>query len=116
VGFIFRILIILQKLAERNPDLTFIHAHPGVVRTNMLNSAQSTILWATSGIISVLRYPFPVTPEDCAEYMWHGLFNSTKGAFRIRSHGENIGKTRYFGTEAQRKKLWEHTWEITKSE
>ncbi|KIK00448.1 hypothetical protein K443DRAFT_7651 [Laccaria amethystina LaAM-08-1] len=93
--------LMIEKLAERNPDLTFIHAHPGVVRTNMLNSAQSTILWATS---------------DCAEYMWHGLFNSTKGAFRIRSHGENIGKTRYFGTEAQRKKLWEHTWEITKSE
>lgn len=107
--------LMMEELADRNPDLTFIHAHPGVVRTNMLNSAQSTILRATSGIISVLAYPFSVNPEDCAEYMWHGMFNSTKGAFRIGSQGENIGKNRYFGTEAQRKKLWEHTWEITKS-
>ncbi|KIJ96917.1 hypothetical protein K443DRAFT_10285 [Laccaria amethystina LaAM-08-1] len=71
------------------------------VRTNILSSAQSTILR---------------TASDCAEYMWHGIFNSTKGAFRIESHGENLGKKRYFGTETQRKKLWEHSWESTKNE
>ncbi|EDR00567.1 uncharacterized protein LACBIDRAFT_313216 [Laccaria bicolor S238N-H82] len=66
------------ELAERNQDLTFIH---GFVRTNLLSSAQSAILRAASGIISGLTYAVSTAPEDCAEYMWHGIFNSTKGAF-----------------------------------
>ncbi|KIK00464.1 hypothetical protein K443DRAFT_7662 [Laccaria amethystina LaAM-08-1] len=108
--------LMMEELAERNPDLTFIHAYPGFVRTNLLSSAQSVILRATSGIINGLTYAVSTAPEDCAEYMWHGIFNTTKGAFRMGSHGENLGKKRYFGTEAQRKKLWEHSWESTKNE
>lgn len=57
--------------------------------------------------------PLLTSPEDCGEYMWHGVFNSTKGACRTGSNGEDLGKKRYFGNEESRKKLWEHTVEAT---
>jgi hypothetical protein len=42
------------------------------------------------------------------------LFDGEKGMFRRGSKGEDIGKTRYFGSEEARKKLWEHTVETVK--
>jgi hypothetical protein len=45
--------------------------------------------------------------------MLYGLLSATKGAFRVGSRGEDIGKKGYFGSEEARKKLWEHTMEAT---
>lgn len=56
--------------------------------------------------------------EDSGEYLLKGLLNtaSTPGAWRIDERGDDIGKTRYFGDEKSRKKLWEHTVEVTGSD
>ena len=105
--------LLLQAFAERHPDLTFIHAYPGMVRTNILASSNTPLLKASSGILSLLTYPVSTAPEDCAEYMWHALLNNSKGAFRTGSKGENLEKKNYFGTEEQRRKLWEHTIQAT---
>jgi hypothetical protein len=59
-------------------------------------------------------YPFSVSQEVCAEYMWFGLFGGQRGMYRRGSKGEDLGKKRYFGSEEARKKLWEHTVETTK--
>jgi hypothetical protein len=61
-----------------------------------------------------LLYPFTVSPEVCAEYMWYGLFEGQKGAFRRGTKGQDINKLNYHGSEEARKRLWEHTVEATK--
>ena len=63
-----------------------------------------------------LTYPFSTSIEDCAEYMWHALLTAKAGVSRVDEKGDDIGMKRYFGNEAQRKKLWEHTKETTRVE
>ena len=108
-----------QEFALKNPSIPFIHAYPGFVRTAYVSRLDSAFLRVVSKSVVGLLYPFTVSGEECAEYMWHGVFNTSgnkgsagiQGAWRIGSHGENLGTKRYFGDDAQRKKLWEHTWE-----
>lgn len=65
-------------------------------------------------LLSLLVYPFSVSPEDCSEYMLHALIEGDRGFFRRGSKAEDLGKTRYFSTEEGQKKLWEHTVTETK--
>ena len=89
------------------------------MRTPLPANADSALLRTAAKAAMFLLYPLTVSAQDCAEYMWHGVFNSTgdsgsagvRGAWRIDSKGENMGSKSYFGNESQRKKLWEHTWE-----
>jgi len=48
--------------------------------------------------------------------MLYGLFNATKGAFRVGERGEDLGMKKVFGSEDARKKLWEHTAKVTGAE
>ena len=45
--------------------------------------------------------------------MWHALLNAKDGFSRSNQKGDDIGMKQYFGNEAQRQKLWEHTKEAT---
>jgi hypothetical protein len=49
--------------------------------------------------------------------MWNAIYSSKDKPrpWRTGSNGEDIGTTRYFGNEDQRRKLWEHTEEAVKS-
>ncbi|KAG6837754.1 hypothetical protein H0H93_001681 [Arthromyces matolae] len=47
--------------------------------------------------------------EESGEYMLHAALSNQKGFFRAGSRGEDIGMSRYFGSDEARKKLWEHT-------
>lgn len=67
-----------------------------------------------SPLLLALTYPFSVSQEVCGDYMLSGLLDDKKGAVRRGSHGEDIGKTRYFGSLEARKALWEHTVETVK--
>ncbi|KAK2467310.1 hypothetical protein APHAL10511_000545 [Amanita phalloides] len=111
--------LMMEEFALKNPSVSFIHAYPGFVRTPIASKIDSAFLRFSARAAFVLLYPFCVSPQDCAEYMWHGVFNSTgdegsadvKGAWRIGSNGENLGRKNYFGDETQRIRLWEHTLE-----
>jgi len=61
--------------------------------------------------------PLYVSPIECGEYMWNAIYHtaSSPGAWRTGSKGEDLGKSRYFGDEDQRRKLWDHTVEVMKS-
>lgn len=87
--------LMIEAFAERHPDLTFIHAFPGMVRTNILAASSTPLLKASSGILSLLTYPLSTAPEDCAEYMWHASLNHSKDAFRTGSKGENNRSYKY---------------------
>lgn len=98
-----------QEFAERDPDIAFIHAYPGAVRSSLMSSSESPLIRASSSVVMTLAYPLLTSVEDSGEYMLHGLLNATKGSFRVGSRGENMGLKRYFGSPEARKKLWEHT-------
>ena len=103
--------------AIRHPTIPFIHAFPGLVRSSLLSSSPSTALRLSNYLVNSVFRPFTVSPTDCAEYLWHGVYtSSTKpGAFRVGSCGEDLAKKNYYGDDEQRKRVWEHTEEVVEA-
>lgn len=108
--------LMLESYSSLHPKFSFIHAHPGFIRTSLGSSSSSSLFSFASPLIMALFYPFSTSKEDCAEYMWHALLTAKDGFSRTNQEGEDIGMKRYFGSESQRKKLWEHTKETTRVE
>ncbi|KAH9892461.1 hypothetical protein C8Q73DRAFT_746333 [Cubamyces lactineus] len=101
--------LMMESYLEQNPGISFVHIYPGVVRTPLLQTSHPVLRYLNP-ISYALLYPFSVAPEDCAEYMLYGLLQTEKGKFsRRNASGDDIGKSRYFGTEEERKAVWEHT-------
>jgi hypothetical protein len=48
--------------------------------------------------------------------MLFALLDGKKGQFRRNERGDDIGRTSYYGSQEDRKKLWDHTVKATKSE
>ncbi|KXN81959.1 hypothetical protein AN958_03367 [Leucoagaricus sp. SymC.cos] len=105
--------LMMEAFHDSHPDLTFTHAYPGAVRTSIFQKSDSKLVNLANPFVNTIFRPFTISPEECAEYMWHAVFGNTKGAFRTGSEGENLGKQRYFGSEEAKRKLWEHTVEAT---
>lgn len=102
-----------QSFAEQNPGITFTHSTPGAVRTNLISNARTSWMRAIGPLASVLVYPFTVSIHECAEYMWHGLFQR-EGAYRYGSKGQILEGVQYSGDKEVASKLWHHTLEATK--
>jgi len=106
--------LMVRSFASRHPDIAFAHAHPGVVDTPIYEG----IHWAIDlfkPILKLITMPIMVSPQTSAEYMWWGLLDGGKGAFRRDGKGEDMGwEKKYFGTEEAEEKLWEHTVEEVK--
>ncbi|CAK5284522.1 unnamed protein product [Mycena citricolor] len=96
----------MEKLAADNPDISFNHAFPGLVRTPMM-MPKHPLLKPFSPLIKLAAQPFTVSAETCAEYQLSGLFSSTPGFTRRGSKGQDIGYS--VGDPAVVQKLWEHT-------
>lgn len=92
--------LMIESFAAKEPGVSFVHIHPGVVRTRLIHPA-----------LKLLFYPFLTAPEDCGEYMLNALLQAGPGAQRRNPKGDDMGKKRYYGTEEARTKLWEHTEE-----
>ncbi|KAF6765357.1 hypothetical protein DFP72DRAFT_798430 [Ephemerocybe angulata] len=107
----------IESFYARNPTMTFVHAWPGGVDTGLLKASPSQMLRTFATIATPLLRPLITSKEDCAEYMWHGLFNnSTPGALRVGRKGELIEGLQYSGDEEVAKKLWDHTEEATRTD
>jgi hypothetical protein len=94
--------------------MTFIHIYPGGVRTPILWIKMHWLLTPIAAIMYSLMYLFSTSPEVCAEYMWHGVFESQKGFLRKGEKGDDLGQKGYYGSEEAKKLLWDHTVEATK--
>ncbi|TFK18835.1 NAD(P)-binding protein [Coprinopsis marcescibilis] len=106
--------LMMEEYSKRNPGTTFIHSYPGGVKTGLTSKSTSTLIRVAGSVMNTVLSPLLTSQDDCAEYMWSGVFNSDgDGAFRIGSKGEDLKKTRYFGNDEQRQKLWEHTVKTT---
>jgi hypothetical protein len=76
-----------------------------------MSSADSAFLRVISTATLWLAYPWSVSAQEAGRKMLDGILNAKDGFIRIGSKGEDIGVKRWFGTEEERKKLWEHTRE-----
>jgi hypothetical protein len=65
-------------------------------------------------LVYAILYPITIPQDESAEYMLWALFDGEKGVFRRGPRGDDIGKENYFGTEDERKGLWEHTVAVLK--
>ncbi|KJA16022.1 hypothetical protein HYPSUDRAFT_58495 [Hypholoma sublateritium FD-334 SS-4] len=106
--------MMMESFAEQEPRIPFIHASPGVVRTSLAASSPSWALRYSASALLLLARPFSVTGAECGEYMWNSIYNTAikPGAWRTNSRGEDLKKQRYYGDEAQRKAVWEHTVQV----
>ncbi|UJR11860.1 hypothetical protein I4U23_016040 [Adineta vaga] len=103
--------LVIQYLAAQpeNANVSFIHAFPGVVRTPIVN-----------GLPFYLRLPakalntlgWGISPEECAEFMIHGIVETEKGWRCIDEKGETVSNKEVLDVEML-KKVWEHTCEIS---
>ena len=96
--------------------MSFSHIYPGGVRTGLVKNSGSYLIKAVTYALYPLAYLATVPEEVCADYMTYALLNAEPGFSRFDNHGDDIGRKNYDGTEEQRKKLWEHTVEETRSE
>ncbi|TRM70626.1 hypothetical protein BD626DRAFT_449242 [Schizophyllum amplum] len=106
----------MQDFAARHPGIAFIHSYPGAVRSSIIKKSNSYLVKAAAYAFWPLLRLTTVSEEECGAYMTHALLHAQPGFARVNNHGDDIGLTKYFGTEEQRKKLWAHTVEVTKSQ
>ncbi|KAF8680540.1 KR domain [Rhizoctonia solani] len=99
----------VEDFAAQHPNMAFIHAYPGIVRTPLLTDFH----WSIK-ILMPLVHLISVSPAECAQWMLYALFDPkfTKGPFFItlprNNHAEDAGANKY-STPALRKLVWEHS-------
>ncbi|EIW63303.1 NAD-P-binding protein, partial [Trametes versicolor FP-101664 SS1] len=98
----------MEAYAEQNPGISFVHIHPGVVRTPLLQTSHP-ILRVLNPLTNALFYPISNSPEDCAEHILYGLLESGPGLSRRNSKGDDIGRTGFHGDNDAKTRVWEHT-------
>ncbi|KAF8645242.1 hypothetical protein AX16_008069 [Volvariella volvacea WC 439] len=99
--------VMIEDLSVRYPGLSFVYSYPGPVRTNLVTGSPSTLLRITGPLLVALTYPLTVSPADCAEYQWSGLYKAGAGPTRVGSKGEDLGRRKF--TPEEMSKVWEHT-------
>ncbi|TBU33736.1 hypothetical protein BD311DRAFT_794048 [Dichomitus squalens] len=99
------------SFAERHPDISFVHVHPGLVRTPVL--ARTHWIWrALNPLVTVALYPFSVSEEESGELLLNALLKTGKGYSRLNGGGDDIcDKGLNVGSTDVRRGLWEHTEE-----
>lgn len=107
--------IFIQYLASQpeNANVSFTHARPGAVRTAL---ADNLPFWARlpakGAMFLAVTLGVGVTPEQCAEYMIHGMLSTEKGWRCVDDKGETV-TNKEVANEEMMKKVWEHTSQIT---
>jgi len=103
--------LVIQYLAlqPENTNVTFTHAYPGGVKTPL---ADNLPFWARLPVKGLMAVGLGVTPEDCAEFMIHGMLGTDKGWRCVDNKGETV-KNKKEANEEMMKKVWEHTSQIT---
>lgn len=99
----------VEDFATQHPDMAFIHAYPGVVRTPMVTNFH----WSFKLLKPIIRL-VSVSPAECAQWMLYTLLDPqfSKGGFFRNNHAEDAGPNKY-STPELRKLVWEHTLKRT---
>ncbi len=102
--------VVVDKLARDNPDIAFIHSHPGFVNTPLLNLFPTGIKRA----MEIAGKLFAITMEECGEIYTYELTvdKYKKGVHLVRQRGQEIPLSIY-NTEENRELIYKHSVEIT---
>ena len=102
--------LIIQHFASQpeNANVTFTHAYPGGVRTQL---ADNLPFWARLPVKGAMAIGLGVSAEDCAEYMLHGMLETDKGWRCVDNKGEAVSK-KTPASEDMVAKVSEHTFRL----
>ncbi|KAJ7864205.1 hypothetical protein B0H13DRAFT_2353800 [Mycena leptocephala] len=75
--------IMINDLAAQHPALTFIHAHPSVVTSNLLRSSNTALMHAAHTFFSPLLSPFIYSVQSAGKCQLYALLNAGPGANRL---------------------------------
>jgi len=102
--------LMVEELAIRNPSISFTHSSPGIVDSNITSN-----LPAYMRIPLLLAKPLAVSVADSADYMIYNLLRpeNKSGSHFVDNKGNPTKKSKYYGDEALRKKVWDHSAEVT---
>lgn len=123
-----------EELAKANPGTSFIHAYPGMVKTNIAQGFGPTMRFIMSGAMTVFS-PFAVGLQESGERHLYAATSSAysprakanessvsgidgekgSGAYRLNWDGSVIGKDsvlKEYRSQGVGKKIWDHTLEV----
>ncbi|KAJ7851223.1 hypothetical protein B0H13DRAFT_2238321 [Mycena leptocephala] len=104
--------IMINDLAVRQPALTFIRAHPGIVTSNLYNSSSAPLIHLPHPVFT----PFIYSAQSTGEHHLYAFLMAGSGAVRTGPKGDDIGLTKeYSGSKEAMGMLWAHTEEATKA-
>ncbi|EIN08975.1 NAD(P)-binding protein [Punctularia strigosozonata HHB-11173 SS5] len=104
----FTLTTVRQAFAARQPKMSFVHMHPGVVRTPLLKPS-NPILKLFYPLFIALLWPVSVSQANSGEFVMYSLLRGDKGSFRRNGKGNDIGEKNLNTSEEARHALWEHT-------
>ncbi|KAJ7924660.1 hypothetical protein B0H13DRAFT_2577469 [Mycena leptocephala] len=108
--------IMINDGAARQPALTFIHAHRGVVASNLYKLFNTTLVRAANTFLAPLLAPFIYSEQSAGEHQLYTLLKVGPSAVRTGPKGDDIGLTKgYYGSKEAMERLWAHTEEATKA-
>ena len=124
----------VEELATANPGTTFIHAYPGIVKTNIGRDLGSIMKFAAESLMVLFRpftvplgesgerhlyaatstnYPPKAKPNDSAVIGSAGIEGS--GAYLVSWDGSPCGKDKTmkeYRDQGMGKQIWDHTLEV----
>ncbi|CAF4239509.1 unnamed protein product, partial [Adineta steineri] len=108
-GFAFNDLIVQYFASQpENSNVSFIHSYPGFVKTPIGDNLPFYIRLPMKAMIAITRVA--VSPDECAEFMIHGILKAEKGYIYMDEKGETI-TNKTVANEETLQKIWEHTRE-----
>ncbi|CAF0943087.1 unnamed protein product [Adineta steineri] len=108
-GFAFNDLIVQYFASQpENSNVSFIHSYPGFVKTPIGDNLPFYIRLPMKAMIAITRVA--VSPDECAEFMIHGILKAEKGYIYMDEKGETI-TNKTVANEEMLQKIWEHTRE-----
>lgn len=96
--------VMVKVLAERHPDITFIHVYPGMVDTPLMR-----VNWWMSMLMNVSK-PFLCKPRDAAQFLLYPFLNSEfgGGAYYLDENANQLKLNDTF-TDDFTSRVWEHS-------
>ncbi|RDW28954.1 hypothetical protein B0I72DRAFT_135626 [Yarrowia lipolytica] len=104
----------VMRFAREHPDLSFIHAHPGLVATGIMRELPWYVRYPSA---ILMKTPWAVSPADSGEkffYMSASCPKFAHGAFLLNPACESIKEkpvSKGYLTEQHQDKIWKHTEE-----
>ena len=115
--------LMFERLAKENQGITFMHAYPGLVKTDIIAGLSplrgSGLVWIMTlafvrGLAAIILLVFGMSVEECGERQAFLLTSDSygPGAFRINSTSDQVlapGILKRYREQSWSDRIWNHT-------